>query len=106
METKEYFKNKKRVVVKIGSSSLHHEATGKLNFTKLEKLVRELCDIRNQGLDVCLVGDGVSGASQKYFHEAGMCSRGAGKAYDDVSEDVCRIPPGGGTGSDDKGNYA
>ena len=58
METKEYFKNKKRVVVKIGSSSLHHEATGKLNFTKLEKLVRELCDIRNQGLDVCLVSSG------------------------------------------------
>lgn len=58
METKEYFKNKKRVVVKIGSSSLHHEATGKLNFTKLEKLVRELCDIRNQGIDVCLVSSG------------------------------------------------
>jgi len=58
METKEYFKNKKRVVVKIGSSSLHHEATGKLNFTKLEKLVRELCDIRNQGMDVCLVSSG------------------------------------------------
>lgn len=58
METKEYFKNKKRVVVKIGSSSLNHEATGKLNFTKLEKLVRELCDIRNQGVDVCLVSSG------------------------------------------------
>ncbi|MEY8390780.1 glutamate 5-kinase [Lachnospiraceae bacterium] len=58
METKEYFKNKKRVVVKIGSSSLNHEATGKLNFTKLEKLVRELCDIRNQGIDVCLVSSG------------------------------------------------
>lgn len=58
METKEYLKNKKRVVVKIGSSSLNHEQTGKLNFTKLEKLVRELCDIRNQGIDVCLVSSG------------------------------------------------
>ena len=58
METKEYFRNKRRVVVKIGSSSLNHEATGKLNFTKLEKLVRELCDIRNQGIDVCLVSSG------------------------------------------------
>lgn len=58
METQEYFRNKKRVVVKIGSSSLHHEATGRLNFTKLEKLVRELCDIRNQGIDVCLVSSG------------------------------------------------
>lgn len=58
METKEYFRKKKRVVVKIGSSSIHHEETGKLNFTKLEKLVRELCDIRNQGIDVCLVSSG------------------------------------------------
>ena len=58
MDTKKYFAHKKRVVVKIGSSSLHHEATGKLNFTKLEKLVRELCDIRNQGIDVCLVSSG------------------------------------------------
>ncbi|MCI8299089.1 MAG: glutamate 5-kinase [Lachnospiraceae bacterium] len=58
MEIKEYFGTKKRVVVKIGSSSLNHEATGKLNFTKLEKLVRELCDIRNQGIDVCLVSSG------------------------------------------------
>lgn len=58
MESKECFSKKKRVVVKIGSSSINHEETGKLNFTKLEKLVRELCDIRNQGIDVCLVSSG------------------------------------------------
>lgn len=58
METREYFRKKKRIVVKIGSSSINHEETGKLNFTKLEKLVRELCDIRNQGIDVCLVSSG------------------------------------------------
>ena len=58
MDRKEYFADKKRVVVKIGSSSLQHEATGKLNFTKLEKLGRELCDIRHQGIDVCLVSSG------------------------------------------------
>ncbi len=58
METKECLKNKKRVVIKIGSSSLTHEETGSLNFTKLEKLVRELCDIRNHGIDVCLVSSG------------------------------------------------
>lgn len=58
MDAKDYFKHKKRVVVKIGSSSLHHENTGKLNFTKIERLARELCDIRNQGIDVCLVSSG------------------------------------------------
>ena len=60
METQQIRKVKlpKRVVVKIGSSSLNHEETGGLNFTKLEKLVRELCDLRNQGVDVCLVSSG------------------------------------------------
>ena len=37
-----HFHEKKRVVVKIGSSSLNYEETGNLNFTKLEHLVREL----------------------------------------------------------------
>ena len=54
MEQKEY----KRVVVKIGSSSLTHKQTGSLNFAKMERLVRALCDIRNQGIDVCLVSSG------------------------------------------------
>lgn len=52
------FGRKKRVVVKIGSSSLNHEETGNLNFTKVEHLVRELCDLRNRGMDVCLVSSG------------------------------------------------
>ena len=48
----------KRVVIKIGSSSLTHEKTGSINFAKMERLVRALCDIRNQGMDVCLVSSG------------------------------------------------
>ena len=59
------FQNKKRVVVKIGSSSLSHERTVELNFTKLEKLVRELCDMRNQGMDVCLVSSGAIAVGRK-----------------------------------------
>lgn len=59
MEQKEFqFNKKKRVVVKIGSSSLNYEETGNLNFTKLEHLVRELCNLRNRGMDVCLVSSG------------------------------------------------
>lgn len=53
-----HFSVKKRVVVKIGSSSLNYEETGSLNLTKLERLVRELCNLRNRGLDVCLVSSG------------------------------------------------
>ncbi len=56
MGDKEFsFQNKRRVVVKIGSSSLNHAETGNLNLTKVEHLVRELCDMRNRGIDVCLV---------------------------------------------------
>ncbi len=59
MEQRQFdFKKKKRVVVKIGSSSLNYEETGNLNFTKLEHLVRELCNLRNRGMDVCLVSSG------------------------------------------------
>lgn len=54
MSEKEY----KRVVIKIGSSSLTHEKTGSINFAKMERLVRVLCDIRNRGMDVCLVSSG------------------------------------------------
>ncbi|MGN0414371.1 MAG: glutamate 5-kinase [Agathobacter sp.] len=48
----------KRIVVKIGSSSLTHEETGRLNLSKMEHLVRQLSDLHNQGMDVCLVSSG------------------------------------------------
>lgn len=52
------FSNKNRIVVKIGSSSLFHVDTGKLDYVKLEKLVRMLSDIQNRGKDVILVSSG------------------------------------------------
>lgn len=51
-------KDKKRIVVKIGSSSLTHAETGETDLIKLEKLVRELCDYRNRGIEVVLVSSG------------------------------------------------
>lgn len=51
-------KEYKRIVIKIGSSSLTHPETGSVNFLKMEKLVRAICDLRNQGKDVCLVSSG------------------------------------------------
>jgi glutamate 5-kinase len=56
--SKNRFEKKKRIVVKIGSSSLTHLKTGKIDFIKLEKLVRQLCDLKNQNIDVCLVSSG------------------------------------------------
>lgn len=51
-------KDKKRIVVKIGSSSLTHPETNGIDLYKLEKLVRILTDIKNQGKDVILVSSG------------------------------------------------
>lgn len=51
-------KHKKRIVIKIGSSSLMHEQTGKLNLSKIEKLVRIIVDIKNSGKEVVLVSSG------------------------------------------------
>lgn len=55
---REYIKDKKRIVIKIGSSSLMHAETGKLNLLKIEKLVRILVDIKNSGKEVVLVSSG------------------------------------------------
>ncbi|MCM1426813.1 MAG: glutamate 5-kinase [Eubacterium sp.] len=55
---REMMRDKKRIVIKIGSSSLQHKETGNLDYTKLDVLVRELCDLRNQGKDVILVTSG------------------------------------------------
>ena len=52
---RERLKDKKRIVIKIGSSSLIHAETGRLDFRKLEILARELSDLHNQGKDVVLV---------------------------------------------------
>ncbi len=58
MGNREGLNAKKRIIVKIGSSCITHGETGALNLTKLEILVRELCDLKNMGKDVILVSSG------------------------------------------------
>ena len=67
-ELRDKLKYKKRIVVKIGSSSLQHMETGDLDYTKMDILVRELCNIRNQGKDVILVTSGAIGCGRKSLH--------------------------------------
>lgn len=54
----EKIKDTKRIVVKVGSSSLIYPETGNINYARLEKLVRTLVDIKNSGKDVVLVSSG------------------------------------------------
>jgi len=51
----------RRVVIKIGTSSLTHES-GRLNFTKIDLLVRQLVDLKNRGTQVVVVSSGAIGA--------------------------------------------
>lgn len=62
---REALKDKQRIVVKIGSSSLQHPETGDLDYIKMEVLVRELCNLRNMGKDVVLVTSGAIACGKK-----------------------------------------
>ena len=64
MFTRKNLVTAKRFVVKVGTSTLTHD-TGKLNFFRIEKLVRDLSDLANQGKEVILVSSGAVGAGME-----------------------------------------
>ena len=55
-----YLKDKKRVVVKVGTSTLTHR-TGRLNIRRVEGLVKNLADLQNAGHEIILVSSGAIG---------------------------------------------
>lgn len=61
-------KDKKRIVIKIGSSSLTHEASGDLKLLKIERLVRIISDLKGQGKEVVLVSSGAIAAGRQALH--------------------------------------
>ena len=65
MNNREKLKDKQRIIVKVGTSSLIHKATGNINLFRLEKLVRVLTDLHNSGKDVILVSSGAIGVGFK-----------------------------------------
>jgi glutamate 5-kinase len=65
MNKREAIKNKQKIVIKVGSSTLTHESTGNLNLSKVEKLVRILCDLHNSGKEVILVSSGAIAVGRK-----------------------------------------
>ena len=60
MGIREEFKKAKRVVVKVGTSTLIH-TNGQLNLERMERLVRELADLHNRDIEVVLVSSGAVG---------------------------------------------
>ena len=66
MRTK--LKNYKRIVIKVGSSTLTHKESGEINYRKLEQLTRVLSDLRNQGKEIILVSSGAQAVGKKAVH--------------------------------------
>ena len=56
--SRDIIKDKKRIVIKLGTTTITHADTGRLDLMKLEKLVRVLTNIRNQGKEVVVVSSG------------------------------------------------
>ena len=61
---REFLKDKKRIVVKIGTSNVTHEETGDINLLKLDKFAQVLTDIRSRDKDVIIVSSGAIGAGR------------------------------------------
>ena len=64
MNNREKLKDKQRIVVKVGTSSLIHKATGNINLFRLEN-TSCLTDLHNSGKDVILVSSGAIGVGLK-----------------------------------------
>ena len=65
MSYRQQLKNRQRIVVKVGSSSLLHSSTNRLDYHKIDVLVRELSDLKNRGKDVILVSSGATAVGRE-----------------------------------------
>lgn len=77
MNTREQIKDARRIVVKVGTSTLLYP-NGKINLYRIEHLARELSDLASQGREVILVTSGAIGA--------GMVRMGLSERPDSVQE--------------------
>jgi glutamate 5-kinase len=60
MENRERLRHKRRIVFKIGTSSLSYP-NGRMNFHSIEKLTKVLSNVRSRGIQVVLVTSGAIG---------------------------------------------
>ncbi len=65
---RQQLKDKGRIVIKIGSSSLTHSQSGELNLFKIEQLIRIICDLKGAGKEVVLVSSGAIAAGRQALH--------------------------------------
>ncbi|MCP1102275.1 glutamate 5-kinase [Aequitasia blattaphilus] len=61
MDVRESLKDKKKIVIKVGTSTITHKETGNIDLDKLEKFVRILTNLINKGKEVIVVSSGAIG---------------------------------------------
>ena len=103
MTERELLKDKKRIVIKIGSSSLTHAETGDLNLAKIEKLVRVISDMRGMGKEVILVSSGAIATGRQTLGGKKPETVAEKQAYAAVGQ-ARRVQPDCGTDPDHKGD--
>ncbi len=77
MDARQRLREAKRIVVKVGTSTLAHD-TGKLNLYRIDHLLRELADLINEGREIILVSSGAIAA--------GLSKLGLAKKPDSIPE--------------------
>lgn len=79
MNYREKLKDKKRIVIKVGSSTITHQETGAVNLGKIERMVREISDLRGMGKEVVLVSSGAIAAGKQALAYGSMAKNLAQK---------------------------
>ena len=64
MDRKEILRQKKRIVIKVGTTTITYEETGNINLEKLEKFVRILINLGNKGKELIVVSSGAVGVGR------------------------------------------
>lgn len=67
MRVRKNLVNAKRIVVKVGTSTITYPKTGKLNLNRLETLTRELADLANEGREIILVTSGAIAVGRSHM---------------------------------------
>lgn len=65
MDFRKALRDKKKIVIKVGTSTITYPQSGAINLGKLEKFVRILVNLRNQGKEVIVVSSGSIGVGRK-----------------------------------------
>ncbi len=65
IEYRKQLPERKRIVIKVGTSSLLRPETGRLDYHKIDRLARELSDIKNKGKEVILVSSGATAVGRE-----------------------------------------